>query len=243
MIDSICLEKSGLTEHIMSTNRPALAYLRTSSKTNVGEDKDSDKRQMVAIRAYAKRTGYEIILPSYYDAAVGGADSIEEREDFPRMLAYLADHPEVRTILVETASRFARDLIVQETGYRMLKARGITLIPVDSPDHFSEETPTAVLIRQVLGAISQFEKSMLVSKLRGARMRKRAANGKCEGRKSHAEAHPEVVKLAKSLRWANKRMSERRSLRDIATELAAKGHLARSGKKYSASAIRSMLTG
>ena len=34
----------------------------------------------------------------------------------------------MRTILVETASRFARDLIVQETGYEMLKARGIELI-------------------------------------------------------------------------------------------------------------------
>ena len=34
----------------------------------------------------------------------------------------------VRTIIVETASRFARDLIVQETGYAMLKERGIDLV-------------------------------------------------------------------------------------------------------------------
>ena len=31
----------------------------------------------------------------------------------------------VRTVLVETANRFARDLIVQETGYRFLQAQGI----------------------------------------------------------------------------------------------------------------------
>jgi hypothetical protein len=36
-------------------------------------------------------------------------------------------------------------------------------------------------------AVSQFEKAMLVSKLRGARERKRLAVGKCEGRKSWAE--------------------------------------------------------
>jgi hypothetical protein len=40
------------------------------------------------------------------------------------------------TIIVETASRFARDLIVQETGYAMLKARGIDLIAADSPGSF-----------------------------------------------------------------------------------------------------------
>ena len=49
----------------------------------------------------------------------------------------------VRTILVETANRFARDLIVQETGYQYLKSRGVDLIAVDSPGSFLEDTPTA----------------------------------------------------------------------------------------------------
>jgi len=40
---------------------PAIAYLRTSSSANVGEDKDSDKRQRAAIDAFAKRAGYEIV--------------------------------------------------------------------------------------------------------------------------------------------------------------------------------------
>ena len=45
----------------------------------------------------------------------------------------------------------------------------------------------AKLVRQVLGAISEFDKAMTVAKLRGARERKRRDVGKCEGRKSHAE--------------------------------------------------------
>ena len=44
----------------------------------------------------------------------------------------------VRTIIVETANRFARDLMVQEVGHAMLKDRGITLIAADSPDLFLE---------------------------------------------------------------------------------------------------------
>jgi DNA invertase Pin-like site-specific DNA recombinase len=54
----------------------------------------------------------------------------------------------------------------------MLKARGIDLIAADSPTSFLDDTPTARLIRQVLGAVSEFEKAMLVAKLRGARDRK-----------------------------------------------------------------------
>jgi hypothetical protein len=53
-----------------------------------------------------------------------------------------------------------------------------------------------VLVRQVLGAIAQFEKTSLVAKLRAARDRKKAATGKCGGRRSYVEARPDVVALA-----------------------------------------------
>ena len=75
----------------------------------------------------------------------------------------------MRTIIVETANRFARDLIVQETGHRMLKAQGIEIMAVDSPGAFVEDTLTATLVRQVLGAVAQFDKAMTVAKLRLAR--------------------------------------------------------------------------
>lgn len=43
--------------------------------------------------------------------------------------------------------------------------------------------PTTELVRQILGAMSQFEKASLVAKLKGARDRARAERGRCEGRK------------------------------------------------------------
>jgi DNA invertase Pin-like site-specific DNA recombinase len=70
-----------------------------------------------------------------------------------------------RTIIVETASRFARDLMVQEVGYAKLHDRGIDLIAADNPASFIDNTPTAKLVRQVLGAISEFDKAMTVAKL------------------------------------------------------------------------------
>jgi DNA invertase Pin-like site-specific DNA recombinase len=243
MIDSEALELPANGAQIMSEKKPALAYLRTSSVTNVGEDKDSDKRQMGAIEAYARRHGYVIELPPYYDAGVSGADPITDRPGFVQMLGYLREHQDVRTVLVENASRFARDLTVQLVGHDMLRGLGIELIPVDAPAYFTDETPTAVMVRQILGAVIQFQKSALVQQLRAARERKRAATGKCGGRKSHSEAHPATVALARSLRWINKRMRQKRSLRDVAATLAERGHVSSSGKPFGPSAIRSMLTG
>lgn len=227
----------------MTTKTKAVAYLRTSSASNVGEDKDSHKRQFAAIQSYAKRAGYLIELPPYYDQAVSGADPIDARPGFRELLAFLADHADVRTILVESASRFARDLAVQLTGHSLLKARGIELIPVDAPDHFTNDTPTATMVRQILGAVSQFEKASIVLKLRVARDRKRATGVKVEGRKSHAEANPNAVALARKLHRKVRGTDKRMSLRDIAATMAQQGHLAASGNPYGPSAIQSMLTG
>jgi hypothetical protein len=55
-----------------------------------------------------------------------------------------------------------------------------------------------VLVRQVPGAIAQFEKASTVAKLKAARDRKRAATGKCGGRQSHMVARPDMAKLAKN---------------------------------------------
>jgi hypothetical protein len=53
--------------------------------------------------------------------------------------------------------------------------KGVSLIPTTAPDYFTEDTPTARLVRQVLGAISEFEKASLVAKLKAARDRRRIA--------------------------------------------------------------------
>ena len=161
----------------------AVYYIRTSSATNL--DGDSEERQKVAIYAYAEKNGYEIVQGAY-DQAVKGSDFTGEREGYKSLLEYCLAN-DVQVILCENASRFARDVIVQELGYRELKELNLTLIPVDAPDYFTGDSPSLTMIRQILGAVSEFEKSNLVSKLRGARQRLRAKNGKCEGRKSLEE--------------------------------------------------------
>ena len=130
-------------------------------------------------RHLPSRLGYELV-GEFNDAAVSGADHIETRPGFAAMLAYIASNG-VRTIIVETASRFARDLMVQEVGFAKLQALGIKLVAADSPQSFLDDTPTSKLIRQILGAVSEFDKAMIVAKLEG-RQRAQAGDHRQEGR-------------------------------------------------------------
>ena len=187
----------------------AIGYMRTSSATNVGRDKDSEAQQRAAIESYAKAA----------------------------MLDRIASNS-VRTIIVESPDRFARDLAVQLAGHDFLKNLGVSLIPATAPDFFLEDTPTAVLVRQVLGPIAQFEKASLVAKLKAARDRKIAQGIKCGGRKSYAERSPDLVAAAKALQAERPRLS----LRKIADRLAEQGYTLK-GRPYAAMSVRGMLQG
>jgi DNA invertase Pin-like site-specific DNA recombinase len=130
--------------------------------------------------------------------------------------------------------------VARQVGHAKLRERGIDLIAADSPGSFIDDTPTAKLVRQVLGAISEFDKAMTVAKLRGARERKRREAGKCEGRKSHAERNPELVAQVRQLRRRRPKGGQR-SLREISAELAQRGIMNERGSPFSASSINSML--
>jgi hypothetical protein len=67
-----------------------------------------------------------------------------------------------------------------------------------------------------------------------------ATGKKVEGRKSHAEARPDVIKLAKAL--ARKRpKGGKMSLRAISAELAARGILNERGKPFNPKSVSALL--
>lgn len=211
--------------------RAAVAYYRTSSATNVGTDKDSLDRQRAAVASCAAAQGLYLVA-EFYDAAVSGADPVESRKGFGEMLTAMLSNC-ARIIVVENATRFARDLMVQEIGHHALKAQGIELIAADSPDSFVSDTPTAVLIRQILGAVAQFEKAMLVNKLRGARDRKSAKLGRrVEGRARVPDAAVEA---------ANALALQGLTLRAIARELYARGFQSRCQRAYGPQSVKAMI--
>jgi len=212
--------------------KQAVGYIRTSSATNVGADKDSEKRQRLAIERFAK--GRFEIVGWFNDPAVRGTDPIEVRPGFSALLDRIEGNG-VKIVLVEDASRLARDLVVQELGILALIRWGMTVMTASGDDLTDGSDPSRTMMRQIAGSFAQYEKARLVAKLKQARDRKKAETGKCGGRKSYAEIRPETVALAKQLQASGL------SLRKICAELAARGHLTAKGRPYVASAVQSMI--
>ena len=217
------MKKTGTDTH------RAVSYLRTSSAANT--DGDSPHRQDAAVMGYAKRAGVEVVA-CFWDKAVSGADAIDTRAGFVALLAF-CETIGVKTIIVETANRFCRDLIVQETGFAMLTKAGFALIAADHPDSFTSDTPTAVLIRQILGAVAQFDKTMVVDKLKVARDRaSERAGRRVEGRKGYQDTNPQAVREARRLARKSPKTGKARTLMEISAELAALGYLTGKGKPF-----------
>ena len=137
----------------------AVAYMRTSSATNVGADKDSEKRQRAAIAAYAKRAGVEVAADGwFYDAGVPGTVPVVARPAFADLLARI-DANGVRMVLVEDASRFAREMVTQELGIAEMARRGVEVVACNG-DHLTDAgDEMRVMVRQILGAVAQNEKT------------------------------------------------------------------------------------
>jgi hypothetical protein len=53
-----------------------------------------------------------------------------------------------------------------QVGFAMLRDLSITLIAANSPASFLEDGPTSKLLRQILGAVSEFDNAVTVPKLR-----------------------------------------------------------------------------
>jgi DNA invertase Pin-like site-specific DNA recombinase len=177
--------------------KKAFAYLRVSGKGQVNGD--GFPRQLAAIRNYAATHDIRLI-GSFREEGVSGTKESMDRPAWSELMAALhADG--VKAVLIEKLDRLARDLMVQESVIADLYKNNFELISVQEPDLMAKD-PTRVLVRQMLGAVAQYDKSQIVAKLRGARMRKRTAEGRCEGRKPYGfyEGENVVIDRIKALR-------------------------------------------
>jgi DNA invertase Pin-like site-specific DNA recombinase len=181
------------------------------------------------------------VIGEFSDPGVSGADPIETRPGFSALLDRIEGNG-VRTVIVEDASRFARELVTQELGIIALIKRGVRVLTANGDDLTDSSDLSRKMMRQIAGSFAEYEKARLVAKLKAARERKRATapSQKCEGRKSRAEVNPELVHEAKRLRRRSPK-GHQRSLREIAAELAKRGFVNERGAVFSASSVRSML--
>jgi DNA invertase Pin-like site-specific DNA recombinase len=212
--------------------KTAFAYLRVSGKGQL--EGDGFTRQREAIEQYAKANDVEIVR-TFEEEGVSGKTDLENRPGLTDLIASL-DVTGTRLVLVERLDRLARFLTVQESILQDLKRKQFDLVSVTEPDLCCDD-PTRTLMRQVLGAFSEYERSMIVLKLRGARQRMKAKAGRCEGRKPYGmtQAERETIQRMKSLR------SDRRSYGQIAAVLDSEGLQPRSGQTWNAIVVNRIL--
>lgn len=209
----------------------AVSYIRVSGKGQV--EGDGPERQREAVARFAKGAGYELV-GEYADLGVSGTLELEDRDGLSELLARIRSNG-VRVVLVERADRLARELLVGEVILNQFRDLGVKVIAADSGAELAagDADPTRVLIRQVLGAVAQFEKSVIVSKLKAARTRKRRAMGRCEGRKPYGSKPGEAAAVEYILKLRRKpKGGERLSFQAIADRLNAEGVPTRTGAPW-----------
>jgi DNA invertase Pin-like site-specific DNA recombinase len=182
-------------------------------------------------------------VQEYRDEGVSGTCDAPDRPALTELLAAVNDGP-VRLVLVERADRLARDLVIGELLLAEFQKLGVAVVSVDGGVDMTaaDIDPTKKLIRQLLGALAEWEKTALVMKLRAARQRIRRTAGRCEGDKPFGSKPGEAVALNRIRYLARKPPGGRRpSAGQIAASLNAEGFTSRSGQPWNRGSVWAIL--
>lgn len=220
-----------------------LAYVRVSSRNQL--DGDGPDRQRQSIYDFCAK--HRLVLLEEFEEAVTGIAGVESRPVFLSMLKKIEEYARngrpITGIVIERLDRLARELVMGEVLMRDLKKRDIKLYCADRGEledvANDSGDPTRVLIRQVIGALAQWEKSQIVLKLRGSRLRVRQQKGVCEGQKPYGELPGEK----KVLDFACSLFELKMNNLDVANELNRTGFRTRHGRKWTQRKVSSLRHG
>jgi DNA invertase Pin-like site-specific DNA recombinase len=179
----------------------AVGYCRCSGEAFDGETWD---RQEAAINKYAESNGITIV-EWFRDEYVPGKTEMKNRPGLAACMARVEDNC-VKLVLVESADRLARDSMVSELIVREFQKSGVRVVSASGGVDLTagdDSNPTAKLVRQILASVAEFDRCVIVLKLRAARERLRSKIGKCEGRKAYGEDNEderETLKLMLEMR-------------------------------------------
>lgn len=159
-----------------------VAYLRVSTDKQVEQGNGLDV-QKGALSKWARAENHRIIA-WLSDEGVCGADELEAREALPEALGMISSK-QAEGIAFWKLDRLARDLIVQETilleigrigGQSFSTVSSESALLGDDPND-----PSRTMIRQILGAVSQYERAMIVLRMKMGRATKHSKGGYAYG--------------------------------------------------------------
>jgi DNA invertase Pin-like site-specific DNA recombinase len=226
-----------------------VAYVRVSTTTQAEQGLGLDV-QRAAIRAWAGENGHRIAAWAA-DEGASGANGLDSRQGLAEALSALRTHA-ADALIVYRLDRLARDLVLQEQllaeVWRMGSRVWSTSPSEDAyldPDGAADD-PSRTLIRQLLGAVAQYERSMIRLRLRSGKARKAATGGYVGGQVPFGwrndggvliEDEPEQATLRRILAMR----SEGSSLRLICKQLEAEGRNPKRGTRWHPYAVSLVL--
>jgi DNA invertase Pin-like site-specific DNA recombinase len=217
----------------MNETLPVFAYVRVSGISQV--DGDGFTRQREAIDGYCRLNHMEV-KQEFREEGISGTKDLDGRPALTEMMVALQLNG-VRTVLVERADRLARDLMVNELLLKEFQKMGVKVISADSGIELTTndtDDPSKKLIRQMLAAVAEYEKSALVNKLRVARLRF-LANGGIDGSSPYGKktGEMEIVQRMATLYNRGKGLTHE----EIAAKLNSEGIKSRYGKLWHTTSV------
>jgi DNA invertase Pin-like site-specific DNA recombinase len=225
-----------------------VAYLRTSSKRR-DDHEPSLQGQRKAVRGYATEHGHRIVA-WHADEGVSGANGLQSRERLPEALAAIQSG-RASGLVVYRLDRLSRDLVLQEQLLAEVWRMGGEVFSTAAGEaHYlvrdDPGDPSRKLIRQVLGAVNEYERSMIAMRLRIGKARKRTAGGFVGGgppfgyRSEDKELVRDPAEQA-TLTRARALRDDGRSLREIAATLQQEGRRPRRSDRWHPETVRAIL--
>jgi DNA invertase Pin-like site-specific DNA recombinase len=212
--------------------RKAFGYLRVSSEGQI--EGDGFPRQKTAISKWAETNNVKIVR-WFEERGVSG--TMLERPALSAMMVALMGNG-VRVVVVEKLDRIARDQMVQESIIQSLLKNGFELVSAGpGEENLCGNDPGRKLMRTIMGAIAEYDKQMIVLKLRASRQRMKVKTGRCEGQKPYGTRNGEraIVERMKSLKI------EGQNWETIAARLNADGIKTRSNGRWFPATVRKIL--
>lgn len=212
-------------------------YMRVSGDTQVKGD--GFPRQRLACEKYAAANGLQIV-GEYRDEGVTGKMELENREGLSACIDFVRESG-IKLVLVEDATRLARDLIVAEVIIREFQRAEVRVVSASGGVDLTagdDSNPTAKLVRQILSAVAEFDRCVINLKLQGARARKRANDPDYhEGRVAFGLLDGEDLTLG----LMRKLRGEGLGYQAITDALNAAGYPTRLGKAWTVGAVHKIL--
>ena len=214
----------------MTTTPRAIGYCRVSTESQLdglGMDIQRD-----AIVELAAAQGL-LLAAVFVDEGISGSEGLEVRTGLAEAVDDLIEHPGT-TLIVPRLDRLARDLMVQEQVLaECWKAQGLVTSCSETeraychPDN--PDDPARKMIRQMLGAVAEYERSMIRVRLVRGRRRRLAETGWAGGPRPYGWDDPDELAVLEHIE------SQRRAgvtWRRLVDDITGRGVVKRNGKPW-----------